>query len=213
MLYTEVLKYFHSKSIHNKRVQILASNIAPLIPAKVKTVLDIGCGDGQLSSLILKHKKNQKLAITGLEVLKRQHCAINYKIFNGKKIPFKDNAVDLCFLVDVLHHTKNIPEQLAEVKRVSKSYIIIKDHIYINSVDFAILKFMDWVGNKPYGVGLIYNYQKKQEWLKLFKTLGLKVVKWHEGVSLYPAPFNLIFKDKFHFVVLLEKTNPRSLKK
>src|SRR3989344_3990058 len=115
MFYLKIVEFMHSKVILDRRVNILSENIANLIPPEVDSILDIGCGDGKLSALILKRRP--KLSITGLEVLRRKRCEIKYKVFNGIRIPLKDNSVDLCLLVDVLHHTADIPQKLAEAKR------------------------------------------------------------------------------------------------
>lgn len=208
MYHIKLIEFLHSKTVLGRRVSVLSKEIVGLIPKKSGLLLDIGCGDGLLSFLIMKVKP--KLKIIGLDVLKRKKCAIKYKIFNGEKIPFKKNSVDISMMVDMLHHTPSIPKVLVEAKRVSKRYIIIKDHTISGILDFYILKFMDWVGNKPYGVNLIYNYQKKEQWLNLFKKMQLKVLKWHEDIPIYPPPFNQIFGRNLHFIALLEKDNSKS---
>lgn len=188
--------------ILSRRVTVLSKRILQIIPQNVKTVLDVGCGNGEISAIIAKEKK---LTVSGLEVLRRSKCVIKYKIFNGEKIPQKDSLVDLILLVDVLHHLSDITGLLNESKRVSKHYIVIKDHIYSSAFSYLILKFMDWIGNRSYGVNLIYNYQKKSAWLKMFKKADLKVVRWDEDLNLYPNLFNLLFGKNLHFIALLEK--------
>ena len=58
----------------------------------------------------------------------------------------------------MLHHVKkeDLKTLFKEAIRVSKKYIIIKDHYYKNSLDYLILKIYDYIGNKPYGVNLPY---------------------------------------------------------
>lgn len=183
----------------------METEINKIIPKNVKSILDIGCGDGLISSII--QKKHSTLKIQGLEVFKRNSCLIPCRYFNGKKIPYQNNSFDLCMMIDVLHHTSNIQELLKEAKRVSKTYILIKDHCYSNKFDFYILKFMDWVGNKPYGVKLVYNYQRDQEWKSLFNTNKLNIIKWQNNLPLYPFPFNHLFGKKLHLLILLKKNS------
>ena len=203
MIFLRIVNTFHKTFVFNRRVLVLAKNICDIIPKNVRSVLDIGCGDGTISSLILKNKPN--ILIKGLEVSERKRCLIDCKVFSGIEIPLKNSAVDLCILIDVLHHTVNIQELLKEAIRVSQRYIIIKDHIYSNYFDLAVLRFMDWIGNKPYGVNLPYNYQKKDSWLHIFQSNNVKITMWNDNLKLYPFPFSLLFGNKLHFITLLEK--------
>ena len=66
---------------------------------------------------------------------------------------------------------------------------------------------MDWVGNAPHGVDVVYNFKKESYWLSVFDELGLEVVKMNKRVKLYPSLFNWIFGRELHFVVLLKKKN------
>lgn len=196
-------QFLHNKLIHNRRIHVLQEEINTIIPKGTKSILDIGCGDGLIDCLL--RSKQSALKIQGLEILKRNNCLIPCKYFNGKKIPYKDNSFDLCMMVDMLHHTSNINTLLEETQRVAKKYILIKDHTYSNKFEFYILKFMDWIGNKPYGVKLVYNYQKKTEWKEIFKNNKLNEVLWNENLPLYPYPINYIFGRKMHILVLLKK--------
>ena len=64
---------------------------------------------------------------------------------------------------------------------------------------------MDWVGNRPHGVVLTYNYQSRNEWADHFSKCGLKEVNWTTQVPLYPPPFSLLVGRGLHFVSLLKK--------
>jgi ubiquinone/menaquinone biosynthesis C-methylase UbiE len=107
--------------------------------------------------------------------------------------------------IDVLHHTDDPIKVLKEMKRVSKRYILIKDHTANHSFDRFILKFMDYVGNRLYGVALPYNYLSNKAWLNAFKQTRLEVIKKTKRFYLYPWPFDLIFGRKLHCLYLLKK--------
>jgi SAM-dependent methyltransferase len=192
----------HRKYVFERRMRILSEVLSSLIPDNA-SVLDIGCGSGQISGLLLQ--RNPTISIQGLEVLERPECVINYRLFDGKTIPDGDGSVDICMFVDVLHHTENIEELLGEARRVSSRYVLIKDHAYGNAMDKMILKFMDWVGNRPHGVGLTYNYLRAGQWDLLFRRLGLKQVYWNQSIPLYVFPASILFGGNLHFVSLLEK--------
>ena len=80
--------------------------------------------------------------------MKRKKCFIKCKIYDGISIPFESKNFDLALFVDVFHHSNNIDDLFKESIRVTKKYILIKDHIFNNSFDVITLRIMDWIGNK-----------------------------------------------------------------
>jgi SAM-dependent methyltransferase len=202
----------HRSLVLQRREEVLARTIARMLPDDVETALDVGCGDGVIASAVAAERPG--LRFEGVEVLDRKTCQIPYRLFDGKTLPFPDGHVDYVEVVDVLHHTDDIDHLVRECARVSRKYVLIKDHLWDNRLDFATLRFMDWVGNRSYGVNLIYNYQKKEQWLRILALAGLEITDWREEIGLYPFPFNLVFERRKHFVALLAKvpkpspTNP-----
>lgn len=197
----DLFKKLHHKYVFLRRIRVLSNQIALQIPNNIR-ILDIGCGDGTISKMIIYNKK--KTTIEGIDVFARENCAISFKMFDGKTIPHTDNEFDATLFVDVLHHTTNIKELITEAARVSKKYII-KDHHYNNALDFGILKFMDWVGNAPHGVKIIYNFKNLDFWKATFNDLGFEIESLNCKVPIYPFPFNLIFGRNLHFITVLRK--------
>ena len=58
----------HARFVFNRRVQVLAATIGQMLPAD-SDVLDVGCGDGTIDSLILA--AHPDLEIRGVDVLVR----------------------------------------------------------------------------------------------------------------------------------------------
>ena len=197
-----MLKQLHHTFIFRRRIKVLSGELSGFIGPCVKTILDIGSGDGAISKLI--QDRNPGLKISGIDIMARPSSAIPFSLYDGKRIPFDDNSFDACMLIDVLHHINHINELLAEAKRVAVNFILIKDHVYRNRFDFNTLKLMDDLGNKPHGVGLEYNYLKEEEWATIFKEMGFQLVKMKTTIPLYPFPFSLIFGRRLHFICLLK---------
>lgn len=197
-----MFKQLHHRFVFRRRVKILSAALLPLINPGIKTMLDVGSGDGTISKLM--QENNAAIKISGIDIMERQNSLIPVKLYDGKHIPYDDDSFDGSMFIDVLHHLTNIRELLTEAKRVSRKYILIKDHQYKTGFDFKILMFMDKVGNKPHGVALEYNYLKEKEWETIFKDLGLKMINKKTGIPLYPFPFSLLFGRKLHFVCMLE---------
>lgn len=197
-----LIERFHGKYVFDRRGEVLFKTLSDLIP-NGSLVLDIGCGNGVIDHKIMQN--NPGISIKGIDVLKRQDCLIDCKVFDGIQIPMEDSSVDLCMFVDVLHHTHNIKEQLKEACRVTRKYILIKDHICEGFTDYITLKFMDWIGNRPHGVNLIYNYINREQWNGHFLNIGLEKICWNENINLYSYPAKLLFDRRLHFIALLEK--------
>jgi ubiquinone/menaquinone biosynthesis C-methylase UbiE len=196
-----LLKKIHHKYVFLRRINVLSSAIAEKLPDNI-SVLDVGCGDGTISALVMRQKKG--VSYEGIDIMARPQCAIPYRTFDGSHIPYEDSSVDAVQFVDVLHHTLNIRDLLAEAVRTSKKFVVIKDHEYSTGFDYQVLKFMDWVGNAPHGVKVIYNFKPRKFWTEMFKELNLEIVEYSNKVPLYPFPFNLLFGRRLHFVAVLQ---------
>jgi SAM-dependent methyltransferase len=201
-----LLRRWHNAFVHQRRVRVLAEMLAERIPA-ASSMLDIGCGDGTIGQLIAQRKPG--IVVEGVEVAPRPGCKIPCAPFDGGTLPFPGDSFDVCLLVDVLHHTSDVVALLGEAARVSRRMVLLKDHASEGSIDAATLGFMDWVGNRPHGVGLTYNYQSRSQWKQHFEACHLRESSCVSEIPLYPAPVSWIAGRKLHFISVLEKTGER----
>lgn len=201
----KLFKSLHDKYVFKRRIQVISNEICAQLPNKELSIIDIGCGDGTISSMIANQKKG--ISYKGIDIMARPQCAIPFSTYDGEHIPSADASFDAAQFVDVLHHVPddNFKPLLRETLRVTKKYVIIKDHLWANQFDYQTLKFMDWVGNAPYGVKVIYNFKTEQFWRDTFDELGLEVVSMNTHIPLYPSVFNAIFGRKLHFIAVLQK--------
>lgn len=187
----------HGDLVYPRRVSQLAHIIAEMLPAKAQ-VLDVGCGDGLLSSEIAKLRAD--VCISGIDVLIRPQPLIQVSKFDGKTIPYRNASFDIVMLIDVLHHTEDPIVLLRESKRISRQAIVIKDHTRNGPLAAQRLRFMDWVGNARHGVVLPYNYWRKERWRVELERLQLKTECWLEDLNLYPWWANWIFGSSLQFI-------------
>ncbi len=192
----------HKIFVHGRRVRITAQLLAEQIPANAN-VLDVGCGDGSIASQIARLR--QDVRIRGVEIMPRAGCKVQCDAFDGFHLPFNDDSFDVCMMVDVLHHTKDVTVLLREASRVSKSIVLLRDHLSENALDHLTLKALDWAGNRPHGVKLTYNYQGRAQWERAFTASGLTATNWSNKASTYLPPISWVAGRNLHFIAILEK--------
>lgn len=94
---------------------------------KNKTVLDLGCGDGEDSFEIAKYANK----VTGVDIIgnlnwnRRKKKNLQFKVSKAEKLPFKDRSFNGLFLKDVIHHVADIEKTLKEIKRVTTKDALI----------------------------------------------------------------------------------------
>ena len=179
---------------------MLADNLTGLIPPDA-SVLDIGCGDGVLGSVIATRRPD--ISLVGAEVLIRPHSRIPITTFDGLTLPLPDRAVDVTLLIDVVHHAADPHRLLAEAARVATTAVIIKDHYLRGLFARPTLAFMDRVGNARHGVALPFHYWTPNQWRDAFARMNATVRVESTRLGLYPAPARWIFERSLHFVALL----------
>jgi SAM-dependent methyltransferase len=193
----------HRKVVMGRRVLQISKNIVELIPEDVVSVLDVGAGTGEMAQAVNSFRP--ELIISGVDVYIRPKTFIPIVKYDGNVLPFDDSSFDALIMVDVLHHCNDPIAVLRECKRVSRQWILIKDHVSDSAYDGKILKFMDWVGNRAHDVVLPYNYLSSSEWISAFDDVGLKCVRTVNQLNLYPMPFDIIFGSSLHCLHLLRK--------
>ena len=100
--------------------------VGKILDLQNKTVLDIGCGYGALSSLLLEKSATVYGTETNDSKLKTAQKFIKSAKFHptevkGEVLPFASNFFDAIFLFDVIEHVKNPQKILQECERVLKS--------------------------------------------------------------------------------------------
>ncbi len=146
------------------------------------TLLDVGCGNGYFTCHLA-----EICDVTGLDFSKVM-LKINphSKLVQGdvNSLPFANNIFDIVFCSDLLHHLSSPQKALAEMKRVSKKYIVISEPNRNNPLVF------------------IFSVLKKEErgalkftktyLFKLFSELNLKVENVLTSSMIFPNKNPLI---------------------
>ena len=134
--------------------EIYRKQIISYLPSKLNTILDLGCGTGELFSHLLKKSKSVIGIDSSSEMLKEAeaHYSKNksIKLVESalENLPFKNESADAVIASMVLHHISNPPLVLSEANRVLKTkgtlcIVELKKH----DKEFMRDKFADlWLG-------------------------------------------------------------------
>jgi len=162
-----------------------------------KEILDVGCGDGAIGAQLME--AHGGLKATGIEIVDSPGALIPTKQYDGKRIPFPDESFDLVMATDVLHHTPDIPAMLKEMARVSKRYVLVKDHTVYGFFSRAWISLIDFATNVPFGIHCEYNYPSLETWRRYMDEVGLAIER-EELLDIGPG-------TRFHPIFLLVKKN------
>jgi len=198
-----LISAIHKRCVYGGRVARLAAAIAPLCPPPPAKMLDVGCGDGRITKLIAERLGGAE--VSGVDVQARDDAVIPVSTYDGRRLPFDDGSFDAVLLVDVLHHTADAPALLCEAARVARGCVIVKDHLCESRIDRWLLGVMDWIGNRPHGVALEYNYLTAAGWDDCTAEAGLVREFQTTDVHIYRWPLSLICTRKMQLLMKLQK--------
>jgi SAM-dependent methyltransferase len=143
-------------------------NFRPIEPYLIGNVLDIGAGSCMIADLISRQHD-----ITCIDVIDSNKTKLPLKIYDGKKLPFKDKTFDTSILLYVLHHSEDPDRLFKEALRVTKKRIIIGEDVYTGKLSLFLLKLFD-TGNllSAKDMPMPFNFRKEEEWAGLFRKYG-----------------------------------------
>lgn len=130
-----------------------------------KKVLDVGCGNGVVSKVLMEELH---LDLFGTDILDYRKEKICFKKMAGALLPFEDASFDYVLFNDVLHHSEDIESLLLEAKRVGK-------HLLVFEVKASpLFRIFDVVLNSLYHSDMPHpeNFKQSEEWFVLFDRLG-----------------------------------------
>lgn len=161
--------YVPNKTIRGKKLAQLVS-----FYVVGKNILDFGCSDFSVSKFLAK---NSDLNVTGVDIRRPKNIPPEFNFFQykqGEKFPFKDKSFGTSLCLFVLHHTDDPEFYLKELKRVTKSRIILAEDILTSKISNKYIKFADSLINLEFEGHPHSNFTNDQ-WKSIFDNLGLEI--------------------------------------
>lgn len=174
--------------VYRWAAKVMCRDCSPYIKPGLK-MLDLGCGSGIVSKEFAEHFKAQ---LTGVDIIDNRIFPINFKLINGRNLPFSGDEFDVILISYVLHHADDPVRLLGEAKRVLRpgGKIIIFEDLYQG----FIAKILCHLHGSTYGVLFEhhsgkeqYNFKDLKQWKTVFKTLELRVI-FDKRVSRFINP-------------------------
>jgi ubiquinone/menaquinone biosynthesis C-methylase UbiE len=125
------------------RETALAARIRPYL-AEVQSIIDIGAGGCRLAHLITTR---DGIPVTAVDIVDHNTTSIPLALYDGKKLPFADQAFDVSLLVFVLHHAADPAALLSEAVRVARSAVLVVEDTPMNAAERTLWRAWDYALN------------------------------------------------------------------
>jgi len=196
------------RPIYAARLQELVKSIVPHLE-EGDQVLDVGCGCGTLGYELMRCQTAPGgLLVVGIERCPRDGEPIRVDAYDGRTFPYSDRSFDVVILADVLHHESDPDHLLQECMRVSRRFLIIKDHKVEGLFGRLRVSLMDWAANAPYDVPCLYRYWTRSEWEALRVRPQFKMVEERHSMCLYPPAINQLFGGRLQYFAVIRISEP-----
>lgn len=170
-------------------VHELASGVVNWLAANHgEAILDLGCGDGQLTQRILSTGADVVGVDASSEMVEAaRQRGIRAEIANAEALPFPDGNFDAVFSNAALHWIRNQDAMLAEVKRVLKPkgrfVAEMGGHGNIAAIRVALMAVLARHGYGDREDGVNY-YPSAEGYVRRLERAGFKV----QQIALIPRP-------------------------
>jgi ubiquinone/menaquinone biosynthesis C-methylase UbiE len=175
--------------------------------AAATSMLDVGCGVGQIHGLLkgkLKSITGVDVSAESIRVAAKNNESFNYQAYDGQRLPYADNSFDMAMAICVFHHIpptlwQQVANEMVRVVR-KNGLILIIEHNPFNPVtryivntcpidkDAVLLSprrlrdLFSMTGTSGVGTRAILNIPPKNHWLK---RLDLKLGWLPIGAQYY----------------------------
>lgn len=180
------LKEAVGRALANRAAKV-ASQISPYVVGD--KVLDIGSGDGKVAAQIAEQLQK---GVMLCDIVDYNKTELPLTLYDGKRLPFADQAFDSTLLSVVLHHSNDPLAVLDEAFRVTSKRIIIIESVYFNEGHRLLNGLLDWAYNRLLNdptIPVPWNFLRPAGWVQELEKRGGKIVHMeHLGLDIPIVP-------------------------
>lgn len=176
--------HFYNKYLDEPMILKLVGNV------KGKRVLDLGCGSGKYSKILLRKGGR----VTGVDIspdfislAKKEVPKVEFHVASAYKLPFKNNYFDMVVAGLVVEHFENLNKAFKEIRRVLK-----KNGVFVFSLGVPLRKaekakrsyfkegkiLSEW---PTFGVKMFHFYYTLETWIRSILKNGFEIVDFAES--------------------------------
>ena len=196
---------YHHRTIHLPRTRRVAGALANLIRSEVRSVLDVGAGDGRVAAEI--GRRIDATEVRGIDIAARPDAAIDIAVYDGVHLPYPDRSFDAVVLSDVLHHSPDPEALLRECLRVARRCVLVKDHLAFGPLSQKLLWLMDVAGNHATQVAVRGTYLSLEQWFELAERAGGRIAAMRWPLRIHDLPWRLLTRSELQFAARIEVTS------
>jgi ubiquinone/menaquinone biosynthesis C-methylase UbiE len=164
---------------NRRRATDIAAHVLPYLQSGQR-ILDIGAGTCHVAEAIIRRGHD----VTLVDVADGSLVpGLRAQLYDGRRLPFPDDAFDVVLLLTVLHHIPRPDDTLVEARRVARRIAIIEDVF-----ESAAEKWLTWIGdswlNREF-FGHPHSNRTDQGWRETFERLDLRLVEARQQIHWF----------------------------
>lgn len=137
------------------------------------TVLDIGCGMGYALEVL---EQDYQATTFGCDVVPCTDRIRRFCRFDGDRLPFADQSVDVAILIFVLHHAEDPHVLLREASRVARKAVLVVEDTPRTIFDRRWSEIHVRNFNRRHQIPWDGESRTELEWEALFRETGMRVL-------------------------------------
>ncbi len=186
------------------------------LPATAESVLDVGCGRGD----ILRRCQRAGMQAHGVEtdaalVEELKDKGFSVSVAPAAELPFADDSFDWVCMRHIAHHLPDLQPALAQAFRVSRTGVLVAEpwfDLEIASQQLAA-DFQDWINGQCQRLGRIHNKAlPAAAFLQAVPATVQVEVELEHYLKLQPRPAGWIRSEAASFLATLAPGDPAAKK-
>ena len=172
-----------------------------------RRLLDVGGGTGVIAQAMSELFPLDEVQTVDLVDRFCPSLTVSTRQYDGKTLPFRDDAFDAATLNNVMHHVPLAARAalLTEIRRVVDGPLYIKDHESLHAVDRLRLMAMDAIGNIPFGGMVWARYLDRAEWERLAAESGYRIAARAAPLRYRNGLYAWLFPNRLEITLRLER--------